>query len=252
MIRQIRTLGLSMLAVFTVGVVASASASASTHAYFVCKEGGTESFTEHLCATKGETGKWSWAKVEGAETVKVEGTSGISKLAGEIAGEKVSIECSKDTFTGEIGATGLEKGGNGKGEYKFSECTLHEITKRRQNVNLSSVCTVANISFNVTDKLITGHNNASEYVEDEFDPTGAEGVFVEIKITRATCALKGTYKVAGSPGQVCAFPEATIGKVEHEIVCSSSGSQLKLNGNPAGLFSTETVKLSSGASWAAE
>jgi hypothetical protein len=247
--RQIRTLGLSMLAVLTVGVVASASASA--HAYFVCKEGGTEKFTEHLCETKGETGKSSWAKVEGAEELKVEGTSGVSKLTGEISGVKVSIECNKDTFAGEIGGTGLEKGGNGKGEYKFSECKLHEITKGRQNSNLPG-CTVPTIALSVTDKLITGDNGVSEYVEDEFDPTGAEGLFVEFKITGATCALKGIFKVAGSPGQVCALPEANIGKVEHEIVCSSSGSQLKLNGNPAGLFSTETVKVSSGASWAAE
>jgi hypothetical protein len=249
--RQIRMLGLSALAVFAVSVVVSASASA--HTYVVCKEGGTEKFTEHLCSTKGETGKWSWAAVTGAETFKVEGTSGVIKLENEAFG-KALIECKKDSFTGEITA-----GGVGSGANTFSECAWYEIGTERHKNHISS-CTIPNLFFNVTDKLVSGEGFGTE---EEFNATGAEGTFVEFKVEGAGCILKGVYKLKQTEveilpakqifkGEVCALPEAAVGKVEHEIVCSSSGSHLTFNGRPAGLSSTETVKLVSGASWAAE
>jgi hypothetical protein len=232
---RIRVLLVSMLAVFAVSAVASAAASAHTYEYFV-----------------------SGSPVTTA--VKATGTSGASKLEGEVAGVKIIIECKKDTFTGEI-----EKEGKSKGEITFSECSLFEDTSHVKTA--LTKCTVANITFKFTDKLVRGQGLGPETwgPEDEFNSTGAEEVFVEIKITGSECALKGTYKAKQHEvsikqgteevkykGQVCALPEAGVGKVEHEIVCTSSGSHLEFNGKPAYFFSTDTVKLESGASWAAE
>jgi hypothetical protein len=259
-IRQIRILGLSTLAVFAVGVIMSASASA--HGYFVCKEGGTEKYTEHLCTTKGETGKWSWIEMKGSETAKVEGTSGTSKLEGEVANIKVVIECKKDTFTGEIGEKSFSRGPDGKGEYTFSECGISEIGKTSRADTLLTHCTIPSIVFKVTDKVITGQGYGTE---EEFNSkSGVEELFTTVKIEGASCILEGQYKLEDpegseveigaqiSVGQVCALPEADIGKVEHEIVCPQSGSHLTFDAKPASLSSTEKVKLTSGASWAVE
>ena len=260
MIRQIRMLGLSVLAVLAVGVVVSASASA--HAYFVCKEGGTEKFTEHLCAAKGETGKWSWEEVNGTYGFKVEGTSGTSKLESEVAGQGLSINCEKGSFIGEIGKGSTR--GKGEGEYTFSECKVYAayVETKGRELKLLTTCTVPNISFNVIEHLVSGQGSGTE---DEFrSDSGVEGLFVKVKLQGPECALKGTYNLEDSKGaeveiggqafggMVCALPEAAVGKVEHEVVCPSTGSHLTFNAKPASFFSTDIVKLVGGASWAAE
>jgi hypothetical protein len=258
--RQIRMLGLSALAAVAVGVVVSASASA--HAYFVCMEGGTEKFTEHLCAAKGETGKWSWTEANGTYGFKVEGTSGTSKLEGEVAGDQLSINCGKDSFIGEIGKGSTR--GKGEGEYTFSECKAYvgyAETKGRES-KLLTACVIPTISFKVIEQLVTGQGSG---VEDEFrSNSGVEGLLVKVKLQGAECALKGTYNLEDDKGaeveiggqafggMVCALPEAAVGKVEHEVVCPSTGSHLTFNAKPASFFSTETAKLAGGASWAAE
>jgi hypothetical protein len=256
--REIRMLGLSVLAVCAVGVVASASASA--HAYFVCKEGGTEKYTEHLCGTKSETGKWSWIEV--TAPLKVEGTSGTSKLEGEVAGVKTSIACQKDVLSGEIGkARTLGRGQYGEGEFTFSECKLYEVNKTHESTLLTA-CSVPNIAFKVRDQLVTGQGFGPE--EEFRSRTGVEELFVVVKVQGSECSLKGSYNVEDNEGaevsiggqifsgMVCALPEAAVGKVEHEIVCPSSGSHLTFNAKPASFVSTETVKLAGGPAWAAE
>jgi hypothetical protein len=251
-IRQIRTLGLGVLAVLAVGVAMSASASA--HEFFVCREGGTTKYENDLCAKKTETGKFSFLPVEGAEKYTVEGTSGTAKLETKhIYGIGIGevIECNKDVFAGEITAEGV-----GKGESRFSECKWYEVSKERGK-KLISGCTVPNLTFDVTDKLITGQDSG---VEDEFTPQSGEA-FVKYEIDG--CALEGSYELKESETEIlpakqklkgmdCALPEAAAGKVEHEIVCTSSGDHLSFQANPASFYSTEAVKLASGVPWAAE
>jgi hypothetical protein len=229
-----------------------------THNFWLCREGGKEEYENHLCAKKVAGGKWSYLPLE--ETLKVEGTSGVSKLESEVAGVKILIECKKDVFKGEI-----EKEGKNKGEVTFSECSLFEVAKYVK-VSLAA-CTVPNIVFKFTSKLVTGQGPGPVTwgPEEEFNSTGAEETFVEIKVEGASCALKNTYKAkqasvtitppaAGAvfKGQVCAMPEAGVGKVEHEIVCTSSGSHITFGGKPAYFTSTDTIKLENGWSWGAE
>ncbi len=262
---RIRVLLVSLLAVLAVGAVTSSSASAA-HGFWICKEKagvGEEppiKYDEHHCNTKEKElklRKWEWKPVEGAEVFKVEGTSGVSKLESEVAGLKILIECKKDTFKGEI-----EAAGKNKGEVTFSECSLFEVTKYVK-VALTA-CTVPNIVFKFTTQLVTGQGAgpATWGPEDEFNSTEAEETFVTIKI-EGTCALKGTYKAKQAEveikpaaqkfkGQVCAMPEAGVGKLEHEIVCTSSGSHITFGGKPAYFTSTDLVKLENGWWWGAE
>jgi len=198
--KRIRRVGLCLTAmvVFSAAAVASASA----HEYMV---------------------------VGGTLPQEVTGTSGVSKLEGEVLKTKITIECSKDTFTGSI-----EAGGKSKGEVTFEGC----------KVVGQATCEVPNIKFKFTDLLV----GPVPGVEDEFKPTEPEEVFVVIKIN--VCALKGSYKVKGT--QVCKLPQAGESKVEHEIECTPAGSKLTLGGAPAKFTSTEKVKLKSGLSWSAK
>jgi hypothetical protein len=248
-IRQIKVWGLSVLAVFAVGMAVSASASASAHAYFVCKEGGTEKFTEHLCATEGETGKWSFSELKGTEKSRIEGTSGVLKLETNLyGGFKSQIECKKGEYTGypEIGGEGV-----GTAVPWFYECALYQRTTERQKV-LAHGCSVGTVYLALKDKLVTGEGGFG--TEEEFSAeSGSEfGVFT---IGGTECVWRGEYRLTsqeGKPAFVCALLEAAVGKVEHEIVCSSSGSNISIARSPAVLYDTQKVKLVGGASWAAE
>jgi hypothetical protein len=263
---RIRVLLGCVLAAFAISAVAAGSASAA-HGWWACKEKAGEGieppvkYDNHLCNSKEKPlkeRKWEWKPVEAAEVFKIEGTSGVSKLESEVAGVKILIECKKDTFKGEI-----EKEGKNKGEVTFSECSLFEVTKYIK-VPLA-VCTVPNIVFKFTTQLVTGQGAgpATWGPEDEFNSTEAEETFVTIKIEGASCALKGSYKAKQAEveikpaaqkfkGQVCAMPEAGVGKLEHEIVCTSSGSHITFGGKPAYFTSTDTVKLENGWWWGAE
>jgi hypothetical protein len=255
-IRQIRMLGLSVLAAFAVGVMLSASASA--HTYVVCKSlgAGKGKYESHECKKEGGKDEWEWKEIAGAETFPVEVTSSTVKLEGEMfgGGVKTIMEC-RLAAKGELAA-----GGAGTGENTLSECQLYEVGKEHhKNALGAGLCSVG-FSFDVTDKVITGQGSGAEV---EFNSTAAEKTFAEFKISGASCALRGAYKLKETEveilpakqivaGMVCALPEAAVGKVEHEVVCSSTGSHLTLGGAATSFANTETIKLSDGASWAVE
>jgi hypothetical protein len=238
-IRQIRILGLSILTVFAVGAVTSAAASA--HEFFVCQEGGTEKFEEHLCSKTGESGKWSYLPIAAGNGFTGEGKGGVAKLEGTLFTVRVIISCTSDSFTGKVEAAGASKA-----TITFSGCSLSQVVK---NVKTAlSTCTVPNITTKpLTDTLITGKGLGPE---DEFKPeTGT--IFAEFDITGAGCALKKlANRVEGK--QTCSLPEAVVGRVEHELVCSPSGGSLELDKKPASFFGAATVKAVNGSAWGAE
>lgn len=253
---RIRVMFVSLLAVFAVSAVVSSSASAA-HGYWVCKEGAASEppvkYDNHECNTQVKPlaeRKWEWLEVKGTEKFSVEGESAASKLEGEVAGLKTIVECKKDKFKGEI-----EKEGKSKGEITFETCEFFEVKNHVKTAVAN--CTVPPITFKFIDALVQGQGlgPATWGPEDQFNPETGE-TFVEIKIEGASCVLKGTYKatqheVAISEGtttvkykgQVCALPEAGVGKVVHEIVCTSTGSHLTFNGKAAYFFSTDPVHL---------
>jgi len=70
------------------------------------------------------------------------------------------------------------------------------------------------------------------------------------RIAGAECALASEEAVTGK--QICQLPEATVGKVEHEVVCSPSGGSLVLGTKAASYYGTANIKLTNGWSWGAE
>lgn len=239
---RIRIMLLSLLAVFAISAVAAASASA--HEFLVCQETGTEKYTEHLCSTKNETGKWSFAAIAAGKSFEVEGTSGVSKLEGTIGGQKVIIECSTD-----VTKVTLEPAGATKGTITFSGCKIFSVTKGKKTLLKCVVNSVGEaaekIKLTFLDVLVTGKGGGPE---DEFKPAVAEKPFVEIETSGAECALVAKTAVTGTT--ICQLPEAEVGLVEHEIECSPSGSSLKLGATAAGFFSAAKVKIvGTGAGW---
>ena len=212
--------------------------------FWLCREAGTEEYENHLCAKKIAGGKWSYLPVEKAELYAFEGTSGVSKLESELGGKRVIIECKKDKITGE-----LESGGRTKNVViTYEECKLFQVVKYiKTELPKCVVGTAGTITTNkLNDFLITGKGIGPE---DEFEP--AEGTtFVKIKIAGAECALASEEAVTGK--QICQLPEATVGKVEHEVVCSPSGGSLVLGTKAASYYGTANIKLTNGWSWGAE
>lgn len=240
MTRQIRILGLSMLAVFAAGVVMSASASA--HAFVVCTEGGTEKYSEHVCGNKTETGKWSFLPVEGTTSHTVEGKNGLMKLENTDTSfpnnPRTGLECTKGNLSGAIGAGGQSK----QDAFTFEQCSMYRVQSHRRT---QVACTVQTIKTEkLKSELITGTGSGPEV---KFEPELGGDIF-DISVTG--CSLEGIYKLSGT--QTCALPESSVGKLEHEIVCSPPGSSLSFQGEPAKLFVDTAVKLEGTAAWGAE
>jgi hypothetical protein len=236
--RTTRALILSLFAVFAISAVTSASASAAP-GFWVCREGGTEEYENHLCQTKVAGGKWSFQKVEGAEVYKFTDVSGETKFESKLLGVRIIIVCKKDTSTGE-----LEKEGKTKNVVLiFAECSLFEVKKHVKTA--LGACIVPNIKTEpLKDQLIVGKGIGPE---DEFEPE-AGTTFAKIKVEG--CALASNEAVTGK--QICALPEGPVGKVAHEVVCSPSGGELKFGTQAASFYGAATITLENGWSWAAE
>jgi hypothetical protein len=247
-IRQIRILGLSMLAVFAVGVVASASASA--HQFFVCRQGGTEKYANNQCANKLETGQFSFLPVEGTEIYSVEGTGGVSKIETTypLGGNpyRTLMECKKTKLTGKI----EPEGKSSNTALALEECALYLVYLHGHSKRLEG-CEVPNhISKPLKGGLVTGTGSGPE---DQLEPQSGTTIF-EFEVGRFNCILSGSYNVTGK--QTCSLPESSVGKPEHEIACSPpGGSSLQVSGQPANLFLGTTAKLggtAAGSAWGAE
>lgn len=227
---KVRLITLGMLAVFAVSAVVSGSASAHRFITNKCVPWTNATIaweTLKKCEEQNPAGGDATKNWQHEEQTKaaVEGTSGVSKLEGEIAKTPVTIECKKDKFKGT-----LLTGGLSEGEVTFEECSIPG----------QGTCVVPNIKFKFKDKLIAGP-------EDEFEPeTGT--LFVEIKVE--VCALKGSYEVKGT--QKCKLPEGEVFKIEHQIECTPAGSSLTLGGKAAKFTSNEHLHEVSGREWAAE
>lgn len=170
------------------------------------------------------------------ETQEATGTGGPSKLESTIAGEKVTIECSKNSIKGVI-----EPAGASEGKVTFSECKV--LNKKHEVLSACKVQEPVEVKF--TDQLVT---NSEKKIEDEYKSTKAEETFVELSITGASCAVKITNaKIKGT--QVCELPKGEEPAVEHKTECKPSGSKLKLGTSEAQFTSTDSTKLVSGKKW---
>jgi hypothetical protein len=207
--------------------------------YWLCREGGTEKYENHLCAKKTETGKWSFLPVEKAEKYAFTDTSGVTIFESTLGVQRVIVICKKDKSKGNTGP-----GGRITSLFiTYEECNLYTVTKY---IKTLTTCVVPNIATGeLNGFLIKGKGIGPE---DEFEPAAAGGAFATIKVEG--CALESKEEVKGK--QICQLPEAPVGLVTHEVVCSPSGGALTFGGKPASYYGTELVELTNGWAWGAE
>jgi hypothetical protein len=165
-------------------------------------------------------------KLESPKAAKLSGTSGKSVFKGTISGTSTTIECSKDSLSGELDET---------------KDTLGTIELKECVVSAPSGCTAKGFDLKFKGQL-TGSS-----AEDELKPeTGTS--FGEVTIEG--CSIAGTYKITGT--QKCELASAETAKTTHEIVCKTTGSSLELDGAAATFESTEEVELEGKENWFVE
>jgi hypothetical protein len=237
------------LFVLAVGAVASASAAAASE-YFICKSKTGGTYENSKCNTTGATKAFEFEKLVSPAKETVEGTFGVTKIEGEVAGLKVIFECTKGSFKGQIVSEGLSEGTQ---ELKLEGCGGSPFDVVNHIHETVTSCTGHPISFSTRTQLVTGNGIGPEYAIKTFSGL----ILGEVEDTGASCTLPKHLKVEvpteASYGMICALPDYTEGKVEHEVSCSSKGDgNLKLAGNKASFTGVEKLKLSSDAAWYAE
>jgi hypothetical protein len=191
---RIKLVLLSVLAVFAVSGVATASASAKT------------------CGT-GE--KWVYCYDSGEEigtpAQEVSGTSGEAILQGTITGVTSEIKCATDDFVGF-----LELLGASKATITFLTCKMIKPTGCKLSTgDEAKIVAIAN------DDL--GPHPAEPV--DLFTGSGTEEAFATLEVVNESgCTIVGNYVVHGM--QTCELPSATSSKAQHEVKCKKSGSEL--------------------------
>jgi hypothetical protein len=186
---RVKLILLSLLAVVALSAVASASASAHVYEFYTCKEVAEGKFETKAKCEKSEPGKGKWEWTPIVEPLKVEGTSGVSLLEGELASIRTELKCKKDKVSGE-----LEKEGKDKGEITFEECKLYEVEvgekgeHKHNSHETLEICSAENIKFSFTSKLVRGEALGPENWGPEIEFTGTlpSEVYVEIKLS-STC-----------------------------------------------------------------
>jgi hypothetical protein len=226
---RIRVLLVSLLAVFAIGAVASATASAHEFSVpchkVIAANKGLGEWEDAACTKAGGTKEFT-TKLLAGETEEFLDTSGPAILVAPAVA--IEIECWEDTSKGK-----LEAAGKTTGEATFYRC----------RVVTPAGCKVKEpIEIKFTDLLVGA---ATEPVKDEFKGTEAEETFVTITIEG--CAAEGKFKVKGT--QIADLPAAGQERALHEIISTPSGSKLKLGANAAFFTNTETVRLFSGKLW---
>ena len=105
-------------------------------------------------------------------------------------------------------------------------------------------CTVPAFTAKVLDRLV---ENGGAIADEFFEEKEASG-FVTLVING--CVLKGTYMVTGS--QICKLPSGEEYIVEHEVLCTTGGSKLKVGSEAATYEATDIVRTENKEAWAVE
>lgn len=202
---------------------------------------GKGKFSEPTCEVPGPPEEWELEDTQ--VPAKVTGTSkakAVSVLKSELDGVPISIVCQKNKVAGTLEVEGKSS----STKITYEECAIEGSWAKKCEVP-------STISTNsLKDQL-----SSSGRIEDTFEPEGTNFVEIEIKaISGKTCSIATTYPIKGS--QTCEIDksntEAETLKEEHETICKTSGSNLKLGPESATYEGTDVVKLESGGYWAVE
>ena len=187
---RIRTLIISLLAVFAFSAIASASASAFALEWQTCQEKAGGKFENHGCAKEGPPKTFEWETLGAGVTKKIIST----KLAGSAefvlnAGGK-EIKCKKVDDTGTI--TGGKPGTDEATEIKFTECKTTEANCKVKSAKGKAPAGTILVT-SIKTKLVEGETSGgAKVVADEFKGNGAEEEFVKLEFGE-------TEKVVGVP-----------------------------------------------------
>ncbi len=219
---KIKVALLSLLAVVALSAVAASSASAGlTHVFFVEK-----------------------AEVKGTSTFEVQGVSQEGWLEGVAGGNSVAITCQGDYTSIAAGTNLIEKEGKSKAKVEFRNCFVYKLEGKAK---IATECKISpeTIVGEATDELIG-------VGEDRLTGSKAEETFSEFELPKEEkCVLSKLaaikFKVKGS--ELCTIPLSGEENVVHELFCTPGGSSLKTGAEPARLFTTELLKLTSAKPW---
>jgi hypothetical protein len=207
---QARWIMLSLLAMLLASAISSASASASDD-YFA-------------------------DKAVAISPLEIESKGKIGTIESTIAKTPTAIECSEDSIPSSTENV-IEEEGKSKGKIELRKCSVFDNVEEKKEV--LKTCTVkepVELRYNgeltsTTEATLTGLSTEENLAE------------LEIK----TCSLEGSYKLKGS--EHCSISEAQTERTTHEVICTPTGSKVKLGSETAKLYSTEPVKLKADQEW---
>lgn len=247
---RIRMIMLSLLAVFAVSAVASASASASfLLVWDVCEEGphqGVEpptKYDNHSCNTKVKAlaeRKWEWVpKHSNTYSAKVISSGGTFKLT--VTGK--TVECTSITDKGDI--TGGLPGTDLALDIKFTGCTANSKKCEAESPGSGAKGTIL-VTNAPTLLVVRKTTTGTTVLADEFkqNPLTKEFVTLEFNEGASTCPNFPTTKVKG---EVAA--EIVTGTGELNFPSPAlEGNTLQAFGEEATLTGKDTQELENG--WA--
>jgi hypothetical protein len=200
----------SLLATFTVSVVASASA--ATHNYQVER-------TELI----------------GSE--EVEGNSQEGKLETTMGGTALMIQCQEDYAPNKEST--IETAGKSKvTKLEFRQCIIYQAKNKIEVLT----CTVKEpVTAEALDEL-TGQG------EDTLKEKGI-GPLSKLTIEGTKCGLGNPISLEVKGTVLCTAPGFALEEVTHELICTPGGSTLKFGIETARLWSNTWIKLRSAKKW---
>jgi hypothetical protein len=246
---RLRILLVSMLAVFAISAIASASASAK--GWWVCKQvaAGTGTFNSSLCNVEGGTREWEILAVPAGEKWEFSGFEHTTVSRIIFQEKAITIECPEISFINKKGEETHESGGQvasdafltgtNSGEIfkiQFSDC---KVTTKPE----APKCKIG-LTKEEEEKKETGDITTGEITVELSATTGkvtlkpkGSTTFASFKL--AECGiLNGEYKVKGETEFTISEPESC--KENHTITIKEAPSKLTVAGKAVEVFEIVT------------
>jgi ferredoxin-fold anticodon binding domain-containing protein len=171
------------------------------------------------------------------ETLQIAATPYI--LNSEIAGAKIEMECDDNIVSGTIETEGQQTLGQ-----EMKDCSIVEIKNGKKTAMTQcqvqdQIRRIRRERFAISLRILI----FAFWEQEEIDEPFRE------QVQGVSCTLKGEYEQEGSYRN--SLPESGIEKTEHELVHTSTGSEVTFGGKPASVTFVEKIKLASGKKWRA-
>jgi hypothetical protein len=220
-----RTLMVALLAVFALGTVASASASAA-----ICEKGDEAKNEYTPCVKKAGVQK----ELEAPN--KLEGTGGESNaLEFKIAGVKGKVTCKSSKLSGTPADAGFT------GYLTFENCKMIEPTKcKLSSVEEREIIYAAKGNLEAPPGSPVKITLVGRVGEEEF-----ASMTFEDNMGTPCSGFGGTWHIWGNTGTGCTFDTAIASfAFEHELICKKEGQKVRMGANFVSFTTTAKIKTS--------